>query len=187
MGDSDSENEGSQTNVSRLVIRPPGHTGKAQKGHLAFEATFESANLGRVDFVSDTEYDIYIRPDTCNPRHRFWFFFSIENTQENQRIIFNVVNISKSRNLLMNGLTPVVKSTSRSVSSGGGCELCPAGECGGCEECLPLYDRYHSAFGCVATQHSLQWVYCHNLQKKLQTNFENFQPANHHIKDIVVI
>ena len=113
MGDSDSENEGSQTNVSRLLIRPPGHTGKAQKGHLAFEATFESANLGRVDFVSDTEYDIYIRPDTCNPRHRFWFFFSIENTQENQRIIFNVVNISKSRNLLMNGLTPVVKSTSR--------------------------------------------------------------------------
>ena len=27
MGDSDSENEGSQTNVNRLVIRPPGHTG----------------------------------------------------------------------------------------------------------------------------------------------------------------
>jgi len=113
MGDSDSENEGSQTNVSRLVIRPPGHTGKAQKGHLAFEATFESANLGKVDFVADTEYDIYIRPDTCNPRHRFWFYFSIENTQADQRIIFNLVNISKSRNLLTNGLTPVVKSTSR--------------------------------------------------------------------------
>ena len=48
---------------------------------------------------------------------RFWFFFSIENTQENQRIIFNIVNISKSRNLLMNGLTPVVKSTSRYNSS----------------------------------------------------------------------
>ena len=53
-----------------FVVRPPGHTGKAQKGHLAFEATYESANLGRVDFVSDTEYDVYIRPDTCNPRHR---------------------------------------------------------------------------------------------------------------------
>ena len=53
------------------MIRPPGHTGKAQKGHLAFEATYESANLGRVDFVSDTEYDVYIRPDTCNPRHRY--------------------------------------------------------------------------------------------------------------------
>ena len=29
MGDSDSENEGSQTNVNRLVIRPPGHTGES--------------------------------------------------------------------------------------------------------------------------------------------------------------
>ena len=75
---------------------------------------------------------------------RFWFYFSIENTQQDQRIIFNLVgnffnghfkqkyknsvfqmnkykqkffvcqvNISKSRNLLTNGLTPVVKSTSR--------------------------------------------------------------------------
>ena len=47
---------------------------------------------------------------------RFWFYFSIENTQADQRIIFNLVNISKSRNLLTNGLTPVVKSTSRYVS-----------------------------------------------------------------------
>ena len=30
MGDSDSENEGSQTNVNRLVIRPPGHTGDVE-------------------------------------------------------------------------------------------------------------------------------------------------------------
>ena len=29
MGDSDdSENDGSQINISRLVIRPPGHTGR---------------------------------------------------------------------------------------------------------------------------------------------------------------
>jgi len=27
MGDSDSENDGSQVNITRLVIRPPGHTG----------------------------------------------------------------------------------------------------------------------------------------------------------------
>ena len=47
--------------------------------------------------------------------YRFWFNFTIENTQADQRIIFNVVNISKHRNLLASGLTPVVKSTSRSV------------------------------------------------------------------------
>ena len=44
--------------------------GKAQKGHIAFEAGFECGNLGRVDFISEHEIDLYIRPDTCNPRHR---------------------------------------------------------------------------------------------------------------------
>ena len=27
-------------------------------------------NLGRVDFINDYEYDLFIRPDTCNPRYR---------------------------------------------------------------------------------------------------------------------
>ena len=26
-------------------------------------------NLGRVDYISDFEYDLFIRPDTCNPRY----------------------------------------------------------------------------------------------------------------------
>ena len=25
-------------------------------------------NLGRVDLISEFEYDLFIRPDTCNPR-----------------------------------------------------------------------------------------------------------------------
>ena len=36
------------SNISYKIYIIPG---KAQKGHLAFEATFESANLGKVDFV----------------------------------------------------------------------------------------------------------------------------------------
>lgn len=27
-------------------------------------------NLGRVDFINDYEYDLFVRPDTCNPRYR---------------------------------------------------------------------------------------------------------------------
>ena len=27
-----------------------------------------AGNLGRVDYINDYEYDIFIRPDTCNPR-----------------------------------------------------------------------------------------------------------------------
>ncbi len=44
---------------------------------------------------------------------RFWFHFTVENTQRDQRVIFNVVNLSKARSLFSQGLTPVVKSTSR--------------------------------------------------------------------------
>ena len=40
-------------------------------------------------------YDLFVRPDTCNPRIRFWFHFSVENVQRGQRVIFNIVNLSK--------------------------------------------------------------------------------------------
>ena len=70
MADSDSENEGILNNIQRLVIRPPGHTGKAKKGHICFDGGFETMNLGRVDFITNQEYDLFIRPDTANPRCR---------------------------------------------------------------------------------------------------------------------
>lgn len=38
----DSENEGTLGNLCRAVMRPPGHSGKAKKGHLCFDASFES-------------------------------------------------------------------------------------------------------------------------------------------------
>ena len=44
---------------------------------------------------------------------RFWFNFSVENVHVDQRIIFNIVNLSKTRNLFTIGLTPIVRSTSR--------------------------------------------------------------------------
>ncbi len=71
MADSDSENEGILTNIQRLVIRPPGHTGKAKKGHVCFDGGHETMNLGRVDFITDHEYDVFVRPDTANPRNRW--------------------------------------------------------------------------------------------------------------------
>lgn len=38
----DSEGEGGIGNLNRLIIRPPGHSGKAKKGHLCFDASFET-------------------------------------------------------------------------------------------------------------------------------------------------
>jgi len=43
-----------------------------------------SGNLGRVDYITEYEYDLFIRPDTCNPRFRVWFNFTVENTKMDQ-------------------------------------------------------------------------------------------------------
>ncbi len=51
----DSDTEGGLGNVERVVMRPPGHSGKAKQGHLCFDASFETGNLGRVDFITENE------------------------------------------------------------------------------------------------------------------------------------
>lgn len=100
-------------NVNRLIIRPAGHSGKAKKGNLCFDAAFETGNLGNVLLVGEFEYDLFLRPDTCNPRFRFWFNFTVDNCKQDQRVIFNIVNMNKSNNLFNQAMTPLVKSSSR--------------------------------------------------------------------------
>lgn len=65
-------------------MRPPGHSGKAKRGHLCFDAAFETGNLGRVDLINEYEYDLFIRPDTCSPRYRLWFNFTVDNVKQDQ-------------------------------------------------------------------------------------------------------
>ena len=52
---------------------------------------------------TENEYDVFVRPDTCNPRARFWFHFSVENVQNEQRVVFNVCNLSRTRCLFQKG------------------------------------------------------------------------------------
>ncbi|RMZ93773.1 Cytosolic carboxypeptidase 6 [Brachionus plicatilis] len=111
--DSDLINEQLTGNIHKIAIVPPNFCGKPKKGHLIFDACFECGNLGRVDYISDLEYDLFIRPDTCNARFRIWFNFTVENVKQEQRVIFNIVNFSKSKSLYREGMSPLVKSTSR--------------------------------------------------------------------------
>ncbi|CAH2216590.1 jg21446, partial [Pararge aegeria aegeria] len=109
----ESDGEGGLGNLNRLIVRPPGHSGKAKRGHLCFDAAFECGNLGRADHITELEYDLYIRPDTCRPRSRFWFNFTVENVKQDQRVIFNFVNLGKEHTLYDDDMTPLVRSTSR--------------------------------------------------------------------------
>lgn len=80
---------------------------------MCFDASFETGNLGRVDLVSDFEYDLFVRPDTCSPRLRYWFNFTVDNVRAEQRVVFTIVNLSNSVNLFKDGMTPLVKSSTR--------------------------------------------------------------------------
>jgi len=54
--------------------------------HITFSyiQSLSAGNLGRVDYISEFEYDLFIRPDTCNPRYRVWFYFTVENVKADQ-------------------------------------------------------------------------------------------------------
>lgn len=75
-------------NVSKFIPLPAetDRGSSVKKGLLQFDACFEGGwlpmatvsffnfcceklgNLGRVDYINDFEYDLFIRPDTCNPK-----------------------------------------------------------------------------------------------------------------------
>ena len=52
----DSDTEGGLGNVERVVMRPPGHSGKAKRGHLCFDSSFETGKKS------------YIEPNLKNPK-----------------------------------------------------------------------------------------------------------------------
>eukprot|EP00762_Andalucia_godoyi_P002291 ANDGO_07548.mRNA.1 Cytosolic carboxypeptidase 6 len=99
----------SSSSARKAVRQPP----KPKKGEIIFDSNYESGNLGNVNRTSDFEYELYIRPDTNNPKHRLWFNFKVSNVRAGQRAIFSVVNFSKTRSLYRLGMAPVVRSTSR--------------------------------------------------------------------------
>ena len=80
-------------------------------GCLVFDASFEAANLGEVTQVTPCEYELRVRPDTRNARHRLWFWFGVVGgAKAGQRVLLSVVNFNKGKSLYTEGMTPLVRS-----------------------------------------------------------------------------
>lgn len=57
---------------------------KRRLGDLIFDANFEAGNLGHVENIDRHEYDLMVRPDVSNAKHRIWFNFRVSNQRQNQ-------------------------------------------------------------------------------------------------------
>ena len=105
-------------------------------GPLRFDASFESGNLAEARLISEMpcvpaacrcrcratssppafgrlEYDLHIRPDTLNTRHRVWFYFAVQGAPSGQKVIFNIIGYSKTKSLYRDGMAPVVSTSAR--------------------------------------------------------------------------
>lgn len=91
---SDSDSSEKVQNVRSLYIKyyPDGmqknvdesYSYKRKLGDLIFDACYEGGNLGFVEQVDQFSYDLMVRPDLTNPRHRLWFNFTVSNQLPNQ-------------------------------------------------------------------------------------------------------
>lgn len=90
-----------------------GQSYKRKLGDLIFNASFEGGNLGFVERIDQYNYDLMVRPDVANPRHRLWFNFTVSNQLPSQCVVFNFVNLSDYVRAFHEGLTPVARSRSK--------------------------------------------------------------------------
>lgn len=89
---SDSDTSERNHNVNSLSMRSSSdryegdesYSFKRKLGDLVFDANFEGGNLGHVEQVDRYTYEMIVRPDVSNPRHRLWFNFTVCNQLPNQ-------------------------------------------------------------------------------------------------------
>ena len=83
-----------------------------QCGSLKFRTDFDSGNLGEViPCTREGEYDLWVRPDcsgqSCETKHRTWFYFGLSGYKAGQVLNFNVVNMNKQAKLFSFDMRPV--------------------------------------------------------------------------------
>ena len=62
---------------------------------LIFDSIFESGNLLQAEYVSATEYQLYMQVDTNTRGHQQWFYYRVRNTKKDRRYVFRIMNFTK--------------------------------------------------------------------------------------------
>ncbi|ETO14698.1 cytosolic carboxypeptidase 6 isoform 2, partial [Reticulomyxa filosa] len=81
---------------------------------LTFDCQFESGN-GEVSYYGLGEFDLTIRSDTNNQKHKVWYYFRARGGLKGQKITFHVSTYSKQNGLFNDGFAPVVRSKAKPV------------------------------------------------------------------------
>ncbi|CAH8505809.1 unnamed protein product [Schistosoma turkestanicum] len=77
---------------------------------LKFESRFECGNLSKAICTGPYEYELYLRPDLYTKKYTQWFYFRVENTENNNNYRFTIVNFYKSTSLFAKGMRPLMYS-----------------------------------------------------------------------------
>ncbi|CAH8565870.1 unnamed protein product [Schistosoma rodhaini] len=77
---------------------------------LKFESRFESGNLSKAICTGPYEYELYLRPDLYTKKYTQWFYFRVQNTENNNSYRFTIVNFYKSTSLFSQGMRPLMYS-----------------------------------------------------------------------------
>lgn len=89
-----------------------------RQGEAAFQ---DELNLSSPKFIvhsthsriSKYEWELLVRPDTHNERHRLWYYFRVRGSAKNERVLFTIPNMSKGKSSYRDGMSPLVRSLKR--------------------------------------------------------------------------
>lgn len=80
---------------------------------LLFDSFFECGNLERAEYVSPTDYNLYLNVDANTKGHQQWFYFRVKNTFKNKKYTFTIRNFTKPFSLHRQGMRVLMKSKKR--------------------------------------------------------------------------
>jgi len=67
-----------------------------REDELQFSSDFESGNLDMAVQIGENEYDLFLRVNSNTGGYTGWFYFEVSNTRRNQKVRFNILNMTKT-------------------------------------------------------------------------------------------